>query len=89
MGHTRGKPYHPMTQGRIERYHRAMKNQVQLENYHLLGELDARVAAFVDNYNHEHNHESLDNPTPADVYLGRGQAILERRARIRQKTMCQ
>jgi len=87
MGHTRGKPYHPMTQGKIERYHRSMKNRILLENYYLPGELEARVAAFVDYYNHQRYHESLDNLTPADVYLGRGQAILERRARIKQKTM--
>jgi len=37
MGHTRGKPYHPMTQGKIERYHRSMKNQVLQENYYLSG----------------------------------------------------
>ena len=34
MTHTRGKPYHPMTQGKIERYHRSMKNQILLENYY-------------------------------------------------------
>ncbi len=33
LTHTRGKPYHPMTQGKIERYHRSMKNQILLENY--------------------------------------------------------
>ena len=30
--HTRGAPYHPMTQGKIERYHRSMKNVVKLEH---------------------------------------------------------
>ena len=39
--HTRGRPYHPMTQGKIERWHRSMKNQVLLENYYLPGDLDA------------------------------------------------
>jgi putative transposase len=55
-----------------------MKNQVLLENYYLPGDLEARVAAFIDHYNHRRYHESLDNLTPADVYFGRGQAILDR-----------
>ena len=42
MGHTRGKPYHPMTQGKIERWHRSMKNQILLENNYLPGELEQR-----------------------------------------------
>ena len=41
MTHTRGKPYHPMTQGKIERYHRSLKNQILLENYYLPGQLEA------------------------------------------------
>ena len=32
--HVRGRPYHPMTQGKIERYHRSMKNRILLENYY-------------------------------------------------------
>jgi hypothetical protein len=44
MRHTRGKPYHPMTQGKIERYHRSLKNQILLENYYLPGQLEARLA---------------------------------------------
>lgn len=83
LAHPRGKPYHPMTRGTIERYHRSMKNQSLRENYYLPSELGTRLAAFVDYY----NHESLDNLTPADVYFGRGHANLERRARIQQKTI--
>jgi putative transposase len=70
MIYTRGKPYHPMTQGKIERYHRAMKNQILLENYYLPGQLEQRLAEFVDYYNSRRYHESLNNLTPADVYFG-------------------
>jgi putative transposase len=87
MAHTRGRPYHPQTQGKIERYHRSMKNQILLENYYLPGQLEERIAAFVDYYNTRRYHESLDNLTPADVYSGRGQAILTRREKIKRKTM--
>jgi len=87
MTHTRGKPYHPMTQGKIERYHRSMKNQILLENYYLPGQLEQRLAEFVDYYNLRRYHESLDNLTPADVYFGRGQTILTRRENIKLKTI--
>src|ERR1700693_797336 len=87
MTHTRRKPYHPMTQGKIERYHRSMKNQILLENYYLPGQLERRLAEFVDYYNLRRYHESLNNLTPADVYFGRGQTILTRREKIKLKTI--
>ena len=87
MRHTRGKPYHPMTQGKIERYHRSLKNQILLENYYLPGQLEARLAEFVDFYNSRRYHESLGNLTPADIYCGRGSAILAERQRIKRQTI--
>jgi len=87
MTHTRGKPYHPMTQGKIERYHRSMKNQILLENYYLPGQLERRLTEFVDYYNSRRYHESLDNLAPADAYFGRGQTILTRRETIKLKTI--
>ena len=85
--HIRGAPNHPMTQGKIERWHQTMKNRVLLENYYLPGDLEAQIASFVDHYNHRRYHESLNNLTPADVYCGRGQSILKRREAIKQKTI--
>src|SRR5438046_4777318 len=70
--HLRGAPYHPMTQGKIERWHQTLKNRILLENYFLPGDLETQIAAFVDDYNHRRYHESIDNLTPADVYFGRG-----------------
>ena len=87
MGHVRGAPYHPMTQGKIERWHQTLKNRILLENYYLPGDLEAQIEAFVETYNHRRYHESLANLTPADVYFGRGPAILIERERIKRKTI--
>jgi putative transposase len=87
MVHVRGTPYHPQTQGKIERWHQTLKNRVLLENYYLPGDLEAQVDAFVEYYNHQRYHESLGNLTPADVYIGRGQTILLKRERIKRKTI--
>jgi putative transposase len=64
-----------------------MKNQILLENYYLPGELKAVLQQFVDYYNHERYHESLKNLTPADVFYGRGQEILDRREKIKLTTL--
>jgi transposase InsO family protein len=85
--HTRSAPYHPMTQGKIERYQRSMKNIVNLQNYFLPGDLEKEIAQFVQFYNHERYHESLNNLTPADLYFGRAQEVLTQRDRIKRRTM--
>ena len=87
MDHTRGRPYHPQTQGKIERYHRTMKNVVKLENYFFPWQLEAALRDFVSYYNNERHHESLDNVTPADVYFGRQYEVLSKRAKIKRLTM--
>ena len=83
MAHVRGAPYHPMTQGKIERWHQTLKNRILLENYYLPGDLEAQIEAFVVDYNHCRYHESIDNLSPADVYFGRGQTIRLQRERIK------
>jgi putative transposase len=85
--HVRGAPYHPMTQGKIERWHQTLKNRILLENYYLPGDLEAQIKAFVADYNHCRYHESIDNLTPADVYFGRGPIILAERERIKRLTI--
>jgi transposase InsO family protein len=57
-----------MTQGKIERYHRTLKNRINLGNYYLPWELEKEIGRFVDHYNNRRAHEYLDNLTPADVY---------------------
>src|SRR5258707_14948048 len=53
----------------------------------LPGHLEQSIEEFVKYYNNCRYHESLDNLTPADVYFGRGQAILKRREKIKRKTI--
>ena len=89
MRHVRGAPFHPMTQGKIERWHRTMKNVVRLENYYSPEELERALARFVDYYNRQRYHESLENLTPADVYFGREKEVLTKREEIKRKTLMQ
>ena len=87
LGHVQGAPYHPQTQGKIERYHRTMKNVVKLENYFFPDDLRAALESFVHYYNNERYHESLENLTPADVYFGRARQIKSYRHQIKMKTL--
>ena len=87
MDHVRGAPFHPQTQGKIERWHQTMKNRLLLENYYLPGDLEHQISTFVDYYNNQRYHESLNNVTPADVYFGRDKAILKEREKIKKQTI--
>jgi transposase InsO family protein len=82
-----GKLCHPQTQGKIERYHRSMKNVVKLDHYYCPEELNQALKDFVHYYNYERYHESLDNVTPADVYFGKREQILKRREKIKQQSL--
>ena len=87
MEHVRSAPYHPQTQGKIERWHQTLKNRILLEHYYLPGDLGRQVTAFVEHYNHDRYHESLDNLTPADVYFWHAETILLERERIKRQTI--
>jgi putative transposase len=89
MSHIRGAPYDPQTQGKIERYHRSMKSVVKLDNFYFPWELEQAIASFVDYYNQQRYHEALDNLTPADVFFGRREEVLNRRQQIKQQTLAQ
>ena len=87
IDHVRSAPFHPMTQGKIERYHRSMKNVLLLEHYYSPDELSTRLVEWVDYYNNQRYHESLDNVTPADAYWGRQEQILAERRKTKQLSM--
>ncbi len=83
--HTRGKPYHPQTQGKIERWHRTLKNRILLENHYLPGDLERQLRDFVNHYNTRRYHESLNNLTPECVFTGRNIAVLKKRNQIKRE----
>ena len=84
-----GAPNHPQTQGKIERYHRSMKNVVKLHHYYSLSDLKKAIDEYIEYYNNERYHESLNNCTPASVYNGTNKIILEQRQILKQKSMKQ
>jgi len=83
MKQVHGRPMHPQTQGKIERYHRTMKNVVKLNHFYHPEQLIEALTEFVDNYNEKRYHESLKNLTPADVYFGRTDQILRKREQVK------
>lgn len=89
LRYTRGQPFHPMTQGKIERYHRSLKNVICLENHYFPWQLRQAIAAFVTYYNDRRYHEALGNVTPADVYFGWAEQIHTQREATKQKTLAQ
>jgi putative transposase len=84
-----GRPCHPQTQGKIERYHRTMKNTIKLDHYYSPEELERAIEKFVWFYNNQRYHESLNNLTPASVYNGQESKILAQREKTKIKTMMQ
>ena len=64
-----------------------MKNEVRLQNYYFPSELELQIERFVEFYNNNRYHESLNNVTPSDVYFGKDKKIIERRQKIKRKTL--
>ena len=84
--HIFGAPYHPQTQGKIERFHRSIKARVCLIVYCSPEALKQGVDAAIHNYART-PHTALKNVSPWDVYAGRKDEILKKRAKKKVLTM--
>lgn len=85
--HIVASPYHPQTNGKIERYHRTIKGEINLVPHEMPGELKEAIKAFVDYYNYGRYHEGLGNVTPYDVYTGEHLEVIQRRKEAKGKTL--
>jgi putative transposase len=87
IGHILAAPYHPQTNGKVERYQQSLKREVNQLPYELPSQLEQAIADFVDYYNYRRYHKSLGNVTPADVLYGRREKILLRRKEVQILTI--
>ena len=71
-----GRPCHPQTQGKIERYHRTLKQWLSARPLaSSIDELNEQLAEFRHVYNEERPHRALGRRTPGEAYRAKGKAL--------------
>lgn len=69
IGISHGRPYHPQTQGKDERFHRTFKAEVVSRGrFRNLADCQPQFDPWRETYNHERPHEAIDNGVPASRY---------------------
>ena len=64
-----GRPWHPQTQGKEERFHRTLKAEVVAgRSFRDLGDCQRAFDAWRQRYNHERPHEAIGMVVPAERY---------------------
>jgi len=87
IAHILAAPYHPQTNGKVERYQQSLKREVNQLPYEAPSQLERAIADFVDYYNYRRYHKALGNTMPADVLYGRREGILLRRKEMQIQTI--
>jgi putative transposase len=85
--HITASPFHPQTNGKIERYHRTIKGEINQVPYDMPSELKEAIRAFIEYYNYRRYHEGLGNVMPYDVYTGKHLEIIQKRKEVKSKTL--
>ena len=85
--HILAAPFHPQTNGKLERYYQTIKREVNQVPYEFPGQLERAIADFVEYYNFHRYHKALSNVTPADVLYGKREQILQRRKEVQIQTI--
>lgn len=85
--HILASPYHPQTNGKIERYHRSLKGEINQLPYDMPSDLEKAIAAFIEYYNYRRYHEGLGDVTPYEVYTGIHLEIIQKRKQVKSKTL--
>ena len=84
--HITAAPFHPQTNGKIERYHRTLKGEINQVPHETPSELKEAIRGFIEYYNYRRYHEGLGNVTPYDVYTGKHHEIIQRRKEAKNRT---
>jgi putative transposase len=87
IGHITASPFHPQTNGKIERYHRTIKGIINQVPYEMPSDLKQAIGAFIEYYNYRRYHEGLGNVTPCDVYTGKHLELIQRRKEAKSRTL--
>ena len=79
IGVTHGRPYHPQTQGKEERFHRSLNVEVLAQRvFSDFEQMQARFDEWRDCYNHVRPHEALGMQVPASRYRPSPRSFPER-----------
>jgi transposase InsO family protein len=80
MTHVRTSPYYPQSNGKIERWHKTLKQTtIRPNSPQNIDEARSLVANFVEHYNHARLHSAIGFITPTDKLHGREELIWQQR----------
>ena len=69
VSHRHGRPYHPQTQGKVERFHQTLQKWLTAQpQAATLDQLQTQLDIFCDIYNNQRPHRAIGRKTPASVY---------------------